>query len=434
MKFLADFHIHSYLSRATSRQCDLENLWAWAQIKGISVIGTGDFTHPEWYNEISTKLEPAQPGLYRLKDEFREKVRTLVPPSCTRQVRFVLTSEISSIYKKGDKTRKVHNLIFAPDRKIVSKINKVLDRIGNIKSDGRPILGLDSRNLLEIVLESSDDCFLVPAHIWTPWFSVLGSKSGFDAIEECYDDLTGHIFALETGLSSDPAMNWRLSGLDRFTLISNSDAHSPGKLGREANRFDCTMDFFAMRDAMRDKTGFCGTIEFFPEEGKYHLDGHRKCHMRMEPGETIKNKGLCPVCGKKVTVGVMARVGELADRKVGKQPEGGAGFTSLVPLCEILAQVLKVGPASKKVNTLYQKLLTEVGCEFSVLMDADADSLFLSGGPLVAEGIGRIRRGDVEIAAGYDGEFGSVTLFSEGEREKIAGQLGLISIPKAKKA
>ncbi|MBW2739023.1 MAG: DNA helicase II, partial [Deltaproteobacteria bacterium] len=309
MKYIADLHIHSPFSRATSKFGTLAGLFAWARIKGINVVGTGDFTHPGWLSQLKEYLEPAEPGLFKLKDED-------VPPmlsnvSCNPiPVRFMLTSEISCIYKRDEKVRKVHNLLYVPDFESVERINAKLAAIGNIESDGRPILGLDSRNLLEILLEQAAEGFFVPAHIWTPWFSLFGSKSGFDAIEDCFADLTDHIFALETGLSSDPEMNRMISALDRFTLISNSDCHSPSKLGREANVFDTDLDFFSIREALKkpETGGFKGTIEFFPEEGKYHLDGHRKCGVCLEPEETRKLKSICPVCGRKLTVGVMHRV------------------------------------------------------------------------------------------------------------------------------
>ena len=309
MSFIADLHIHSYYSRATSKQLNLEHLHKWAQLKGITVVATGDFTHPKWLDELEEKLEPAEDGLFRLKDEFANQTQADVFKTCVNPVRFILSAEISNIYKKNDRVRKNHNVVMAPSFKAARRIQAKLDKIGNIHSDGRPILGLDAKDLLDIVLQSDDLSCLIPAHIWTPWFSALGSKSGFDSIEECYEELTPHIFAVETGLSSDPPMNWRVSSLDKFTLVSNSDAHSPQKLAREANIFKCEMSYPAMLDAMKVGTGdvFGGTIEFYPEEGKYHLDGHRKCNIRMTPEETIANKGICPVCGKKVTVGEIGR-------------------------------------------------------------------------------------------------------------------------------
>ena len=312
MRFHADLHIHSKHSRATSRDCDLEHLAYWARKKGIAVVGTGDFTHPAWLAELKQKLVPAEPGLFRLQDEITRAVDSTLPPACAGATRFMLSVEISTIYKKGELTRKIHHLIYVPDFAAAERVAARLARIGNIASDGRPILGLDSRHLLEIVLEASPDAYLVPAHIWTPWFAVLGSRSGFDSVAECYGDLADHVFAVETGLSSDPAMNWRISSLDRYRLVSNSDAHSPAKLGREATLFDTDLDYFALRRALESGAGYVGTVEFFPEEGKYHLDGHRKCGVRLSPEETKAHGGRCPVCGQPVTVGVMPDPAKIA--------------------------------------------------------------------------------------------------------------------------
>ncbi|HSN73897.1 MAG TPA: endonuclease Q family protein, partial [Anaerolineae bacterium] len=316
MQLIADLHIHSHYSRATSKDLTFEHLARWAQLKGVHVVGTGDIAHPGWLAEMRAKLEPAEPGLYRLKDEFAAAVQAQVPPACQAPVRFLLAGEISNIYKKAGATRKVHHVVCAPDLDAVERLQARLERIGNIRSDGRPILGLPSRGLLEIALAVDPRCHLIPAHIWTPWFALLGSKSGYDSVAQCFEDLTPHIFALETGLSSDPPMNWRVSGLDGYTLVSNSDAHSPQKLAREATLFDCELAYDAIFDALRsgDPARFKGTIEFFPEEGKYHLDGHRACGVCWEPPETLAHNGLCSVCGKPVTVGVMHRVEQLADR------------------------------------------------------------------------------------------------------------------------
>ncbi|HLA00070.1 MAG TPA: endonuclease Q family protein, partial [Thermodesulfovibrionales bacterium] len=318
MHFFADLHIHSRYSRATSTDMKLESLWKWAQLKGITVIGTGDFTHPTWLNEIKEKLEPAGNNLFTLKEKLQTND---IPASCRSDVYFMLTAEISTIYSKKGKTRKIHNLIFAPDLSIAASINTFLARIGNLSSDGRPILGLDAKNLLKIVLDASPDALLVPAHAWTPHFSVFGSESGFDSLSECFEELTPHVYSIETGLSSDPPMNWRLSSLDHITLISNSDAHSPAKLGRESNIFDTEISYKAIINAIKNRKGFVGTIEFFPEEGKYHYDGHRSCSISLAPEETIKNNYLCPACGRKVTIGVMHRVEKLADRPDGFKPQ-----------------------------------------------------------------------------------------------------------------
>ncbi|MBW2330037.1 MAG: UvrD-helicase domain-containing protein [Deltaproteobacteria bacterium] len=430
MQFIADLHIHSYLSRATAKNLNLEHQNLWAQLKGITVVGTGDFTHPQWFSELSQKLQPAENGLFELKPEFAAQTAHMVPPSCTGPVRFMLSVEISSIYKKDGKTRKVHNVVFMPEFELAEKFNQRLGRIGNISSDGRPILGLDSKSLLEIVLDISEDAFLIPAHIWTPWFSVLGSRSGFDSLEECFDDLTTYIFAVETGLSSDPAMNWRVSFLDGLTLVSNSDAHSPSNLGREANLFDTDLSYFAIRDALKsgDPKRFLGTLEYFAEEGKYHFDGHRKCGVRLSPLETMKNKGLCPVCGRPVTIGVVYRVEELADRKTGAKPEGTHPYTSLLPLTDILSQVFQVGPKSKKVACAYRTLLERHGPEFEILKKTSLDALERHGPPLLAEAINRMRNNQVHIAQGYDGEFGTISLFDNQERTQLLGQNSLFTV------
>ena len=430
MKFIADFHVHSKYSRATAKNLDLENIYIAGQLKGISVIGTGDFTHPEWFSEIKTKLEPDGVGLYKLKDEIERDCNRLVPKSCRKEVRFILVSEISNIYKKNNKTRKNHNLVFVPDISTAERFNSKLDKIGNIKSDGRPILGLDARDLLEILLETSQNNFLIPAHIWTPWFSLLGSKSGFDSIQECFEDLTEYIFAVETGLSSDPEMNWRVKSLDGLTLISNSDAHSPSKLGREANIFNTGRCFSDIKNTLStgDSERFLGTFEFFPEEGKYHLDGHRKCNFHSWPGETIQKEGVCPVCGKPMTLGVLYRVEQLADRQEGKKPEKSHPYYSLVPLREVLSELLSVGPNSKKVNMAYHRLLEKFGSELEILYDIPSDSFQSADVPLLGEAIRRIRKKEINIQPGYDGEFGKITVFEPHEKTVLLGQKPLFAV------
>lgn len=414
--FYADLHIHSRYSRATSKDCDLENLGLWGRKKGITVIGTGDFTHPAWFAEIKEKLVPAEPGLFRLRDDIEKEVTRNLPASCHGTTRFMLSVEISTIYKKGGKTRKIHHLVYAPTLQQAELINRKLDRVGNIKSDGRPILGLDSRHLLEIALEAGEGCYLVPAHIWTPWFAVLGSRSGFDSIRECYGDLADHIFAVETGLSSDPEMNWRISDLDPYRLVSNSDAHSPARLGREACMFTTDLDYFSMRAALETGRGYGGTAEFFPEEGKYHMDGHRKCKVRLSPGESRELDGACPVCKKPLTLGVMHRVQELADRTEEERPESVDPFVSLVPLPEVIAETERVGPNSKKVAREYERLLHKLGAELAILNDIPLEDIRnLSNSSLLPEAIARMRRGDVIREAGYDGEYGRIKLFHEDE-------------------
>lgn len=426
MPFHADLHVHSKHSRATSRDLDLEHLAYWARRKGITVVATGDFTHPAWLAELRKKLIPAEPGLYRLREECDEPVAGLLPPACRAPVRFMLSVEISTIYKRGDRTRKIHHLLYAPDLAAAERIAAGLARIGNIASDGRPILGLDSRDLLEITLEASSDAYLVPAHIWTPWFAVLGSQGGFDSIVECYRDLADRIFAVETGLSSDPAMNWRLSLLDRFRLVSNSDAHSPAKLGRETTLFDCDLDYFALRNALATGQGYVGTSEFFPEEGKYHLDGHRKCGVRFSPRETETHGGRCPACGQPVTVGVLNRVEALADRDETHAPPATAGeVLSLVPLPEILSELVGSGPSSKTVEASYARLLAALGPELAILQSVPVEDVARAGSSLLAEAITRLRAGRVIRDAGYDGEYGTIRLFEASELRRVT-QSGLL--------
>jgi uncharacterized protein (TIGR00375 family) len=432
MRFHADLHIHSKHSRATSRDCDLEHLAHWARRKGIAVVGTGDFTHPAWIAELKQKLVPAEPGFFRLEDDLARQVDATLPPACSGETRFMLSVEISTIYKKGDLTRKIHHLIYVPDFDAADRFSARLARIGNIASDGRPILGLDSPHLLEIALESSPDAYLVPAHIWTPWFAVLGSRSGFDSVAECYGDLAGHIFAVETGLSSDPAMNWRISSLDRYRLVSNSDAHSPPKLGREATLFDTDLDYFSLRRALETGDGYVGTVEFFPEEGKYHLDGHRKCGVRLSPAETKAQGGRCPACGQPVTVGVMHRVDALADRDESHAaPPATAGHVcSLVPLPEMLSEITASGPSSKAVERTYDRLLASLGAELPMLETVPIEDIARVGSSLLAEGIARLRAGKVIREAGYDGEYGVIRLFEPAELKRhTAGGL-LFDLPK----
>jgi DNA helicase II / ATP-dependent DNA helicase PcrA len=424
----ADLHIHSKFSRACSRDCDLEHLAWWAGRKGISVVGTGDFTHPVWREELGAKLVPDAPGLFRLRPDLERAVHDTLPPACRTPVRFMLSSEISTIYKRDDRTRKVHHLLYAPSLDAVDSITRALARVGNLASDGRPILGLDSRNLLEITLGGGDGCYLVPAHAWTPWFAVLGSQSGFDRVGDCYADLAEHIFAIETGLSSDPEMNWRVSSLDGYRLVSNSDAHSPPMLGREATAFELPeIDYFGIYQALRTGEGFGGTVEFFPEEGKYHLDGHRACDVRMTPEETREADGKCPACGKKPTIGVQHRVDVLADRQEGYRLAGAAGFASFVPLPEILGEIAGVGPKSKSVTAQVSAMVERFGPELGILGDVPLDDLAAGAPSIVAEAIARLRRGEVRREAGYDGVYGVIRLF---DPEELAGA-ALFDLPKA---
>ena len=391
---------------------DIAQLYIAAQIKGITVLSTGDITHPEWLQEVSEKLEPAESGLFKLKDDIAACCNKHVPVSCQKQVRFMLGSEINSIYQKRGKTRKVHNLIFLPDISSVKLLNKKLERIGKISSDGRPVLRLDARNLLEILLETSDQSFLIPAHIWTPWFSVLGSKSGFDSITECFDDLSDHIFAVETGLSSDPAMNWRVSFLDGLTLVSNSDAHSPDKIGRECNIFDTDLSYPAIRRVLQsgDGSSFCGTYEFFSEQGKYHLDGHRNCNVCFTPEMTLRYKGICPVCEKPLTVGVLHRVETLSDRKAGEKPKNWRPFYLRMSLLDILSEICHSGIHSKKVQKCYWDAISCLGPELDILNEISVSDIDKAGIPVLGEAIERVRYGNIDICPGYDGKFGKIQI------------------------
>jgi len=411
MEFIADFHIHSKYSRATSRDMDIKHLAEWAKLKGISLMGTGDFTHHLWLEELKHTLEDCGNGLFQHAGIY-----------------FMLTAEVSSIYSKGGRTYRIHNLIFSPSFKSVDKINERLSRIGNLASDGRPILGLDAAELARIVFDIDENCMIVPGHIWTPWFSVFGSMSGFDKIENCFEKQTDKIFALETGLSSDPAMNWRLSALDRFTLISNSDSHSPQKIGREANVFNCELDYKTIREVLKtkDKKRFLYTIEFFPEEGKYHFDGHRLCGIRMSPQETKEHNGICPKCGKPVTVGVVNRVEKLADRPLGFKPENAIPFKNLIPFAEIIAEARGVGKGSINVERDYRSYLAKFGTEFAILLEASKEQLLKSLPPKVVEGVLRVRAGKVNIKAGFDGEYGIISIFDDhDQQEKSEQQLSL---------
>lgn len=415
MRIIADLHIHSPYSRAVSKEMTLENLDHWARLKGITVMGTGDFTHPKWMKEIREKLEPAEPGLYRLKKKFLNEAER------SQATRFMLTVEISSIYSKGGRARRIHNLIFAPSVATAEKINKHLGWLGNLKSDGRPILGLDSMELAKIVFNIDLEAALIPAHAWTPWFSVFGSMSGFDSLEECFEEFTPKIFAIETGLSANPAMNWRLSKLDQIALISNSDSHSLQRIGREANVFETEISYNGIIGAIRsrDPKIFLFTVEFFPEEGKYHYDGHSEHKVRMSPEETRKADGKCPVCGRKVTVGVMNRVEELADRPAGDKPETAIPFKSMVPLDEIIGDAFGVGVSSKKVKEEYQRIVGAIGSEFRALLEAPTAELKSATSAEVAEGIMRVRGGRVKIEPGYDGEYGKIKIFDDADRERF---------------
>lgn len=419
--YIADLHIHSRFSRATSRDCDAPHLDFWARRKGIGLVGTGDFTHPAWRAELKEQLAPAGEGVYALRKEL-----CLSGCAPAQAPRFVVTGEISCIYKRGGKTRKVHNLILLPSLEAADELAAKLEAIGNIHSDGRPILGLDSHDLLELTLETCPQAELIPAHIWTPHFAMFGAFSGFETIEECFGDLTSHIHAAETGLSSDPPMNWRVSALDRLTLVSHSDAHSPAKLGREANLIEGGRTYPELTQAIRTGEGFLGTIEFFPEEGKYHLDGHRACGVCLSPAQTVQRGGLCPVCGKKLTIGVEHRIEELADRPAGVKPASAKPFESLAPLPEVIAASTGVSAASKKTQEQYEKMLCGLGAEFTILRETPIGDIERVAGFCIAEGIRRLRLGKVERRAGFDGEYGGISLLTPCEIERLSGQISFL--------
>ena len=410
MKTIADLHIHSRFSMATSKEGTPENLDFWARKKGISLIGTGDFTHPVWREELKERLVSEGNGLYRLRDVYVKEESRKFPGEGTR---FVVSGEISSIYKKNGKTRKVHNVILLPSLEAADAMAQRLEKIGNIHSDGRPILGLDSHDLLEMMLAVCPEGILIPAHIWTPHFSVLGAKSGFDSVEECFEELAPYIHALETGLSSDPAMNWRISKLDRYQLVSNSDAHSPSKLGREANLLDIDCSYEGLYRAIQTGEGLEGTVEFFPEEGKYHFDGHRKCGVSLSPVEAERLGGICPVCGKKLTMGVDHRVEQLADRAEGFVKKDGKKYESLVPLPEVISACMGYSTASKKVQGCFEQMMQTLGTEFDILRNVPSEDIKSCAGERIAEGIENVRTGNVKRIPGYDGEYGKIELFDE---------------------
>lgn len=410
MKMIADLHIHSRFSMATSKEGTPENLDFWARKKGISLIGTGDFTHPVWREELKERLVSEGNGLYRLRDAYVKEESRKFPGEGTH---FVVSGEISSIYKKNGKTRKVHNVILLPSLEAADAMAQRLEKIGNIHSDGRPILGLDSHDLLEMMLDVCPEGILIPAHIWTPHFSVLGAKSGFDSVEECFEELAPYIHALETGLSSDPAMNWRISKLDRYQLVSNSDAHSPSKLGREANLLDIDCSYEGLYRAIQTGEGLEGTVEFFPEEGKYHFDGHRKCGVSLSPVEAERLGGICPVCGKKLTMGVDHRVEQLADRAEGFVKKDGKKYESLVPLPEVISTCMGYSAASKKVQGCFEQMIQTLGTEFDILRNVPSEDIKSCAGERIAEGIENVRTGNVKRIPGYDGEYGKIELFDE---------------------
>lgn len=415
-QLITDLHIHSKYSRAVSQDMDLEHMSEWAAKKGIEIVGTSDFTHPEWFRELSTKLEQDSSGFYRLKND-------------EHQTLFLPATEISCIYSQGGRTRRIHIVVIAPDLSVVEKINAQLGWQGKLKSDGRPILGMSAIDLVKIIFKASPDCIIIPAHIWTPWFSLFGSMSGFDTLTECFGEFADWIPAIETGLSSDPPMNWRLKQLDSKQIVSFSDAHSAQNLGREATIFELEkVSFKNLSQALKSpdqKNKVDYTIEFYPEEGKYHWDGHRNCDVRWSPKETTQHKAICPKCQRKVTVGVMSRVEELADRPEGYDPGNRPGFKSLVPLPEIIGEALGVGKNTKSVAAEYDNLIKAGQSEFNVLLNMTIEEIKAVTLPRVAEGIERVRQGKLHINPGYDGEFGTVNVFSDEEQKEPAGQNSL---------
>lgn len=425
MRFLADLHIHSHYSRATSRDLVVPTILAWAQRKGLGLVGTGDFTHPRWFAELKESLEEDGQGFLVPRPEVARAAAIGLGESVRRDVRFVLQVEVSSIFRKGGRTRKVHTLVFVPSWTAAERFSTALGRVGNIASDGRPIVGIEPLRLLDLARDADPDAFVIPAHVWTPHFSVFGAQSGFDAIEDCFEDRSSEVFALETGLSSDIRMNRRWSALDRFALISCSDAHSPSRLGREATIFDCDLSYRGLLRALRGQGGLLGTIEFFPEEGKYHLDGHRRCGVGVSPAEARAWQGRCPECGGRLTPGVLGRVEALADR-----PEPADGFppqTCLIPLEEVLAEIEGVGPSSRRVKDLYDRTLARFGPELEVLGFVDLGAV-TEGAPLLAEALRRMRAGQVRLQAGYDGEYGRVGLFEPDEIESLRARNRLLAI------
>ncbi|MDH7499327.1 MAG: endonuclease Q family protein [candidate division NC10 bacterium] len=410
-RFIADLHVHSKYSRATSRDMQPEALAKWAEIKGIKVLGTGDFTHPTYFAELKAKLEPQSNGLLSLAGGGS---RTY----------FLLTAEVSNIFSERGRLRKIHTLLMAPGFEVAERINDRLGKMGRLSADGRPTFGFPVRELVKMVLDLSADCLVVPAHAWTPWFSLFGANSGFDSLEECFGAEAKHIYAIETGLSSDPEMNWRLSTLDSVALISNSDAHSPNRIGREANVFAGEPSYEGIVEAIRkkDRGKFLFTLEFYPEEGKYHYDGHRACGVVFSPQETKRNDSLCPVCKKRLTVGVLHRVESLADRPAGIMPPGAIPSVHLVPLEEIIASALEQGVDTAAVEREYQRMISHGGSEFEILLDLSPVDLASFCSPKILEGILRVREGRLRILPGHDGVYGQIDIFwDEGEAEEAEG-------------
>lgn len=425
MDLIVDLHIHSRFAYATSKAITIEGIYRWCKIKGINIIGTSDFTHPEWFKELTEYLEPAEQGLYKLKGKYAKKIDKELPQSVRNNlVRFIFAVEISNIYTKKDRVRKMHNLVIMPSLEDASELNSRLAKVGNLKADGRPILGIDSKELLKITLETSPEGMFIPAHIWTPWFSLFGSRSGFDSVEESFEELSSEIKAIETGLSSDPFMNWRLSALSGMTIVSNSDAHSLPKMAREANIMKCQPVYNEIIGALKtnDKR-MIGTIEFYPQEGMYHFDGHRKCGIRFSPEETKKHKGICPKCGLPLVVGVMHRVDEIADKPADFKPEKHKRVEYIIPLVEIIGELKGIKSAgSKAISTEYERIYSKLGSEFEILRGMPVEEIKNSGFYEIAEAVRRMREGKIYIEEGYDGVYGRIKVFeSDGEKTRSLG-------------
>lgn len=412
MKVMTDFHIHSKYSRATSEQMDVDEIVRYAPVKGLNLVGTGDFTHAQWLKELKENL---------VRDEESDLYKPTKAPNSS--LRFMVTGEAATIFPFKEETKKIHHLILTPNLETAAQINDRLSRYGSLIVDGRPVLNMTAAALVEEVMEASRENVLIPAHIWTPWFSLFGDLSGFDRIEDCYQETIKHIFAVETGLSSDPPMNWRLSALDRFTLVSNSDSHSswPWRIGREANVFDIErLTFNNVIDAIRSKDPkrFLFTIETYPEYGKYHWTGHRNCKVSLSPEEVKKYGGICPVCHRKLTKGVEQRVNGLADRPDGFKPDSVPGFRRLLPLSEVIQAVLGAAyPGIQKVWNVYNLLISKFGDEYTVLIDAPFNVLAETVDPTIADAIIRVREERLNVVPGYDGVYGQIKIVDESEKK-----------------
>ena len=409
-EFVADFHIHSRYSRACSKDLSVPELAKWAKRKGIGLLGTGDFTHPLWLQELQERLRETGRGFFEFDGAH-----------------FVLTAEVNTLFYKRGKAHNVHHVLLAPSFEAVERINQELGQFGSLALDGRPILRMEAWRLAEVVLGIEPRCLIVPAHVWTPHFAIFGSNAGFDSVEECFEHQAKNIFALETGLSSDPGMNWRLSKLDRYALISNSDSHSARRIGREANVFNGELDYDDMLTTLKtkDRSKFLYTVEFFPEEGKYHYDGHRNCRVRLSPEESKRQGYRCPVCGRAVTVGVMNRVEQLADRPEGAKSPHAISYKHVVPLEEIIADVLGVGTGTQAVEREYMNLITRCGTELDVLLKTSEEELRKVAPAKIADGIWRMRQGRVTVEPGYDGEYGTVKIFGQEEPKSAEQQMTL---------